>query len=153
MQSSQTKFTIRDARKSDVSFIVDLIESTFKDCIILTHGTWNKQDQYNSWERDLNTDYHKIIEVERKPIGLFAKSENNSKIVLDLVFILPEYQGSGIGSNILQSLISEAQEASKSLSLKVLKSNAKAKQFYEQKGFLVVKEDDKRFYLNYNKPN
>ncbi len=142
-------YTIRDSGKGDLDFILGLIEQTFKECIIEAHGEWNEAGQRVHWQNTLDSNLHKIIEVDNTPIGLYAAKEDANQVILDLLFITPEYQGNGIGSALVDQLIADAKKKSKSLTLDVLKSNTKAKTFYEDKGFSVIKEDTKRFYLQY----
>ncbi len=144
-------YTIRNSERGDLDFILDPTRETFKEHVIKAHGKWDKTKQRKDWETNLDPEFHKIIELNRKRIGLYATTEDSVNITLDLVFLTPEYQGKGIGSQIVNNLIEEAEKKSKSLTLKVLRSNIDARTFYENKGFQVVKEDEKRFYLEYQK--
>jgi hypothetical protein len=54
-------FTLRHSKKSDLNFIISLIESTFKTHIIKTWGSWDIESQYDYWSKNLNPSVHKII--------------------------------------------------------------------------------------------
>jgi GNAT superfamily N-acetyltransferase len=143
-------YNIRNSKPEDLDFILDLVEETFKEHIIKTHGKWNLNEQHEYWQNNLDPAYHKIIESNKDPIGIYAVSRRQDEIVLDLIFLLPEYQGLGIGSNLLFKLIEESKNKSKKLRLRSLRSNRKAIEFYLKKGFKIYKEDEKRIYLELN---
>ena len=57
---------------------------------------------------------------------------------LDQLYILPQAQGSGVGSSLLKI----AQEPHARLHLWTFQRNQRARRFYESKGFVLVKETD-----------
>lgn len=61
-----------------------------------------------------------------------------------MLYLLPDFQGLGIGSSLVSSLQCEAAERRVPLRLKVLKVNP-AKRFYERMGF-SVKEETEYFF-------
>ena len=146
-----TTFKFRNSRKSDLDFVINLIRSTFKDHIIQTWGEWDENSQYEYWKKNLNPKLHKIIVSDNLDIGLYSIVEDNLSIELNLIFLIPEFQNKGIGKQIVTSLLETANKKSKSVKLKVLKSNLKALKFYESLKFKIVKETKERFHLEYTK--
>lgn len=140
-------FIIRDSKPEDLDFILELVEETFKEHIMKTHGKWNLNEQREYWQNNLDPAYHKIIESNKDPIGIYAVSRRQDEIVLDLIFLLPEYQGQGIGSHLLAELINESKQGRNPLRLRSLRSNQAAIDFYLHKGFKIYQEDGKRIYL------
>lgn len=57
---------------------------------------------------------------------------------IDQLYVLPEAQGRGIGTRLLEV----AKAAYPALSLWTFQRNAAARRFYEKHGFLVVDESD-----------
>lgn len=57
---------------------------------------------------------------------------------VDHLYVLPEAQGCGVGSRLLQI----AKDASTGLSLWTFQRNQRARQFYESGGFVLVRETD-----------
>jgi len=83
-----------------------------------------------------------VLHVERDP----------GDIWLGQLFILPEYQGQGIGTRLLRELKSEAAQARKPLRLRVLTVNP-AKQLYEREGFAVFTTTFGRTYMQWAPPD
>ena len=62
--------------------------------------------------------------------------------------LLPEYQGRGIGRQVIEDLQREARSSGVPLKLSVLKVNP-AKRLYERLGFVVVQEKATSFEMCY----
>ena len=60
--------------------------------------------------------------------------------IRDRIQILPQFQGKGIASRLIDQLVSTAHESSIDVVLSVLKVNP-ARSLYERLGFIVVSED------------
>ncbi len=73
-----------------------------------------------------------VYEIESRIVGFYALYENN----LAAIFVLPSFQGKGIGKQLLNH--AKAQRAV--LSLSVYKENQASYQFYLSQGFTVVGE-------------
>ncbi|MUK93942.1 N-acetyltransferase [Aliivibrio fischeri] len=73
-----------------------------------------------------------VIERDSKIVGFYSLYEN----MLAAIFVLPEYQGQGIG----KQLIAHAKEQCPELTLNVYTENVSSYQFYLSQGFTVVSE-------------
>ncbi|HAS6309254.1 TPA: N-acetyltransferase [Vibrio vulnificus] len=73
-----------------------------------------------------------VYEAESKVVGFYALYENS----LAAIFVSPEFQGKGIG----KQLLSHAKAQRAVLSLSVYKENQASYQFYLSQGFQVVSE-------------
>jgi len=83
-------------------------------------------------------------------IGDLAISGTGSGLNIDGIYILPEYQGKGIGSFIINDLIREASHSGESIYLQVFKTNP-ARELYQRLGFEFSGETDTH-YLMQKKP-
>lgn len=63
--------------------------------------------------------------------------------------ILPEYRGKGIGTEVLEGLIKEAEDAGKKITLEVFHNNPRAQNLYEKLGFRVIQENEKQKIMEY----
>lgn len=145
-------YNLRNATLKDLDFILHLIETSFKNCIVKTWGKWNTQEQYSIWQEKLSSEKKfNIIQENEKDIWLFYKKSSKKNIDIEWLFLLPEFQGKWIGGHIINQLIQKSIKESKSLSLQSLKSNIKAIEFYKKIGFVIVNEDDKRYYFMYER--
>jgi ribosomal protein S18 acetylase RimI-like enzyme len=62
--------------------------------------------------------------------------------------IVPEKQGRGFGSTILEKLLADAVQANVPVSLSVLKANP-ARHLYERLGFRIVKEKAQAYDMEF----
>jgi len=97
-----------------------------------------------------NFDSAEIILLSGTPVGLLkvVRGEDNWDLVQ--IQILPEKQGGGLGSIILEKLLADADEAGASVSLSVLRANP-ARRWYERLGFPTVGENDKAYDMRYGR--
>ncbi|OEA00822.1 N-acetyltransferase [Vibrio parahaemolyticus] len=84
-----------------------------------------------------------VYEIESKIVGFYALYEST----LAAIFVFPEFQGKGIG----KQLLSHAKAQRAILSLSVYKENQASYQFYLSHGFTVVSEqrDEHTGHLEY----
>lgn len=97
--------------------------------------------------KQLKPNLLKIV-VKNLTAGYVYYKEEDSKIVVDVFTLLPEYRNNGLGSLILQDFIEKADELNKPIFLDTFKSNP-AKKFYEKNGFVVVDENYSHYILRY----
>lgn len=69
---------------------------------------------------------------------------SNGKSELAAIYLLPQYQGKGIGSSLLQEGIS-ILDGVKEIFINVEKDNFVGRNFYKAKGFTIVNEFDENF--------
>ncbi|MCG7561701.1 GNAT family N-acetyltransferase [Pseudoalteromonas sp. McH1-42] len=81
--------------------------------------------------------------------SLYERQPKLRELVMDGIAITESHRGRGIGTQLLDSIISYAQSHHySSIRLDVINSNPRAKKLYEAKGFVVV-ETDYFPYLNW----
>lgn len=87
-----------------------------------------------------------VAEVEGEVIGFinFSSLNENNESELSAIYINPEYQGHGIGTQLLQTCTSALTKL-KVIYLDVEKENNIGLSFYKKKGFEVVDEYDDNF--------
>lgn len=87
-----------------------------------------------------------VAEVDGNIVGFanFSPVSDEGKAELGAIYLYPEYQGKGIGSTLLQQGINDLNGI-KEIYINVEKDNQIGKNFYDAKGFQVVKEFDDDF--------
>jgi len=146
---NQQKYTFRKARPGDFGFLYELNKITMKNHVVQTWGKWDEKEQMDYLKKIFKPEDYQIILVNSKEAGTLVVIEKDNKIKIDRLQIMPEFQGSGIGTAILDKLITKTQKNQKSLCLTVLKSNERAKQLYEKKGFQVTRENNERYFMSF----
>ena len=106
-----------------------------------------------SMQRRLERSFLFVAEIAGKIVGFanFSPVREDGKVELGAIYLLPEQQGKGIGSALLQKGI-DVLDGIKEIYINVERENKIGKTFYEAKGFEVVKEFDDEFDGHILKP-
>ena len=110
------------------------------------HGSWDADFQAAKFADATAIARHQVILCDGKDVGCLHTDEFSDHVRLYRIWLLPEYQNQGLGSQVLASLINRADDLGLPLKLTVLRSNP-AKQLYERLGFNVKKETDTHFEM------
>lgn len=137
-------FTTRRSTIDDAPLFYAVIDKTMRDFIMATWGRWDEDRVQRESEKSSLAD-SKIIQIGGVNAGVFRAIRCSTHIELDQIYLLPEYQRMGIGSALIDELITEASKAQIPIRLRVLVVNP-AKQFYERFGFIVT-EATPEFFL------
>ncbi len=131
------KLTLNTATEADFEFVRKVHHLAYRDMVIRQYGEWDDsiQDEFfkNSWDRLP----HKIIVCDGEPCGYCCLLESEDAIDVMELAILPEWQGKGIGSDLLKTVIEKGKSLGVSSRLNVMKTNDGAKRLYERLGFEV----------------
>ena len=104
-------------------------------------------EQYWGWDESHQRELHNarfashdfsIIGFRGTNVGYFATSNTSENLTLHQLFILPEYQGRGIGSACMTEIVNKAKMEQKPVMLQVLKINTRAIAFYQRLGFKIA---------------
>ncbi|MFD2655992.1 GNAT family N-acetyltransferase [Gracilibacillus thailandensis] len=87
-----------------------------------------------------------VAEMEEQLVGFanFSTVKNNGEVELHAIYLMPAYQGKGIGTSLLDKGIQKLQ-AVKEIYVDVEKENSIGRHFYDAKGFQEVEEFDDNF--------
>ncbi|PID15660.1 GNAT family N-acetyltransferase [Sporosarcina sp. P34] len=87
-----------------------------------------------------------VAEVDHKVMGFadFSTLDEDGKSELRAIYLYPDQQGKGMGSALIQKGI-EVLKDMREILVEVEKENIVGRNFYEAKGFEVVKEYDENF--------
>jgi GNAT superfamily N-acetyltransferase len=136
------------ATDTDKGYFRNLNELCYRQIVTEQYGAWNKeiQDKYFSekWE---NQAFEKIIDNEIVVGGIWTQEFDNY-IKLREILIHPNYQGQGIGTNILLEEIDRAKRSGKEIRLRALLKN-RVYNLYKRLGFMETDRDENHFYMVY----
>jgi GNAT superfamily N-acetyltransferase len=143
---TSTNFTIRRSSADDAPLFYDVIEQTMREFIMATWGRWNESRvRQESLEDSISPDAQ-VIQVGDIAVGVCLIERSPTHIQLEQIYLLPEYQRLGIGSVLIQSLITEASQSHIPIRLRVMTVNP-AKKFYEKFGFIVTEVTPEFFFM------
>ncbi|WP_430787547.1 N-acetyltransferase family protein [Virgibacillus flavescens] len=97
-------------------------------------------------KKRLETSYLFLAEVNGEVVGFanFSPIKKDGSAELGAIYLLPAFQGAGIGTKLLKLGISKLKGAAE-IYINVEKENKSGRTFYEAKGFETVSEFDDDF--------
>jgi len=140
----------RQATDDDLDFLYAMHVATMKEYVDQTWG-WDDAFQESVFRERYAPVQIQVIAFDGKDIGMISLEEREDDIFLRAIEILPEYQGKGIGTTIIQQVINDAALKLKPVHLQVLKVNP-VKGLYERLGFSVIEETDTHFIMRTSLP-
>ena len=148
---SQAEITIRNWTREDFSIVKNILLETWKNTYtfireedILTH--FEKHYSEDRLIEILNDPFSKgiIAEVNSVPVGWLKLFEDliNKKFFVSSLYVLPEYQGFGLGKKLLNEAYRIAKEKHfPKVWLGVMKQNVKSLDWYKNLGFVFDEEE------------
>ena len=137
---------VRKAQATDSEFVFAVKKAAFREYV---EQIWGWEDTY---QRDLHNRRFasqdlRIIQFRGIDVGFLATSNTSDTLNVDQIYILPEYQGRGIGAACMGRIIDNASREQKPVTLQVLKINTRATAFYQRLGFTIVDENSTHFQM------
>jgi ribosomal protein S18 acetylase RimI-like enzyme len=135
--------SLRPVSPGDEDFLFALYASTRADLSILEESQREAilRMQYKAlrmhFEKDLPDADHKIVLLDGRPIGKLTVVRAEKEIRIAEIALLPENRGSGLGSQVIEEVLAEADAKGLSVSL-YADQHSMAVQWYQRLGFSVV---------------
>ena len=148
---SQAKITLRNWTREDFSIVKNILLQTWKNTYtfiptedILTH--FEKHYSEDRLIEILNDPFSQgiVADVNSVPVGWLKLFEDhiNKKFFVSSLYVLPEYQGFGLGKKLLNEAYKIAKEKHFSkVWLGVMKQNVKSLEWYKNLGFIFTEEE------------
>ena len=148
---SQAEIILRNWTKKDFPIVKNILLTTWKDTYsfipekdILSH--FKKFYSKNILIEMFNDPFTKgiLAEVNSTPAGWMKLFEDliNKRFYVSSLYVLPAFQGFGLGKRLLNESYSIAKEKQlDKVWLGVMKQNVKALEWYQSLGFVFVEEE------------
>ena len=82
-----------------------------------------------------------VAEVDGVVVGISSVGPHENYLVLWKLYVLPEYQGKGIGSALVESVVESAMGVHPEIRISYLEGNTAAGDFYRGKGFVEISRE------------
>jgi ribosomal protein S18 acetylase RimI-like enzyme len=138
---------LRDVNKNDFSWLFDLRSKTMSKYILDSGDQFSYESQTDRIMKEF--DSINIVRIEDRDVGMFKVKQETDKWTIIQIQILPEYQGLGIGKNLILDCQEKAVSQRIPVYLSVLKVNP-AKSLYERLGFEIVEVKEKSYTMRYS---
>ena len=139
-------YTLRSATNDDYEFLYQLHRATMKAYIEVIWG-WEESWQREYFQAKWDPTKRNIIQIEEDDAGVLVIENRQGQYYLGLIEILPEYQGRGVGTAVIQDFLAAAEAQNLPATLHVLKSNDPARKLYERLGFTIIAEEKHKYKM------
>lgn len=143
------EYSLRPATDEDYEFMYTVSKRTMREYVEAIWG-WDERMQRRMHEVSWNPDHYQVIVVDGQDAGRLSVDAYDTYLYLNNIQILPEFQGRGLGTQIIRDMLTSAGD--RSVKLRVLRGNP-AKRLYERLGFKVVRESEERFWMEWSTDN
>lgn len=140
------ELNIRKAIASDSEFVFTVKKAAYREYVEQVWG-WDDSYQQERHNKEFTSYDFCIIQFSGTDVGILVTSHTSDALKINQVYILPEYQGKGIGSACLARIIGDANLEGKSVVLQVLKVNTRGIDLYQRLGLTIVDEDSIYFQM------
>jgi ribosomal protein S18 acetylase RimI-like enzyme len=139
--------TLRAATFDDADFLFHLHRAAMQTYVAQTWGTWDEEWQLQHFGQHFDPSVCQIIMLHGQDIGVISVVRQVNGIFLSNLELLPAYRGRGIGTDLIKTLLAEAQQNGIALTLQVLKVNP-ARRLYERLGFVISGETATHYQMS-----
>lgn len=117
--------------------------------LVEAYFPWDASQQEELQKKSFHYDRAWILSRGSQNTGFLQLQETSFSIEIEKFYLLPEWQGLGIGTTLFEGIINHANKEGKKLTLSVLKNN-RAKSLYQRLGFTVQDENHYKFMMEWN---
>lgn len=142
-------FALRPSQSADANLFYNVTEQTMRAHVLAAGGIWDEEQRRRESAEDSANPNASIVSVGAIEAGILVVERGPHEVHLQDLYLLPRYQGQGIGTALVSALQKEAKARCVPLCLQVLKVNS-AKRFYERLGFSVLEETEYFFHMRYS---
>lgn len=141
----RAEITLRSATQEDANFLWELHCAALKPHVSAVYG-WDETFQRRYYLENYSTLHNSVIQVKGVDAGVIAIEETKLGYILSSIELLPEYQGMGIGTELINDLLEQAGARGLPVCLRTLKDSP-ARSLYERLGFQVIGETDVHYWM------
>ena len=131
---------LRKASMTDLDLTFEIKKAALKDHISATFGPWDEAWQLAEHRKDFSSGQLEVIVADGMDVGYAWIKRTPKSLYLVDICVFPEHQGTGIGTEIIGRLLTEAKNSHLPVELGVFKSNHAAIRLYTRLGFEQISE-------------
>ena len=139
-------YQLRTATEADVPILYRIHRWTMFDYVNTIWG-WEEEDQERRFQDYFRNAHIQVITVNSRDVGFLDVARSHNYIEVRNVELVPTMQGQGIGTAIMEDVITEAGRESLHVKLQVLKRNQGAKRLYQRLGFIIWDETPTHYLM------
>ncbi|MEO6536495.1 MAG: GNAT family N-acetyltransferase [Candidatus Paceibacterota bacterium] len=147
-EKPQNALSRRHATGTDVEFARKIHRAAMHDVVAKQFGSWDEEIQNESFDASWSPETSEIINDGDTKIGYCDIAYAPDYIYVRNLYISPEYQGKGVGTQILNEVLTKAKEMNIPVGLEVLKEN-QARELYKKLGFKDLEEGSTKYFMEF----
>jgi GNAT superfamily N-acetyltransferase len=136
----------RPATEKDKEFVYGTMKQAYRELVQRVFGDWDEASIRAGFEDDWARGGFEIVSRGDDPVGALWTTDEGDFLRLREIFLLPRYQGGGIGAMLIREEIRRARSAGKPLRLRVVKGN-RAIGLYRRLGFVPCGGEGERLWM------
>jgi len=146
---SSHRVKLRTATAGDEEVLLEIYASTRADELAVTNWSAPEREAFVRMQFAAQRDYyrtqypngdHRLILANGHPAGRLYTAENEDEIRILDITVLPHLRRAGIGTPLINEVLSRAKEAGKPVRIFVETLNP-SRRLFERLGFTVIEED------------
>lgn len=142
------KYQLENAKAEDTNLLIKYkLNNIFEYSKDLELEEITKINNYVNSKIPKQINNYKIIKSDNKTIGCLLVEKHLDGVILDEIFIEEEHRNNGIGTEIINNILSNYCI----VYLWVYKDNIKAIKLYEKFGFAIIDNTETRYFMKYSK--
>ena len=141
------RISLRPATERDYDFVWWLHGATMRTYVEAIWG-WDEAVQRRLFQERFDPPRIEIIECDGEAAGYISVERSEESIFLSSIEIAPDFQGQGIGTDLIRGLQDEAERRGVPLKLRVLQGNP-ARRLYKRLGFEATEETETHIKMSW----
>jgi ribosomal protein S18 acetylase RimI-like enzyme len=149
MLARMCEIELRQATAAHVDFLWETFRVSMKKYITQARGEWDEQREQTQFRNQLDLTTSRVIHANDVKVGFITAPVKDNSLWIHTICIAPAHQNRGIGTQVIRSMIAQAEKQRIGLYLSVLKVNP-ARRLYERLGFEVIEETRHHFKMRFH---
>ncbi|WP_185859197.1 GNAT family N-acetyltransferase [Vreelandella populi] len=134
------------AVESDLDFVWSAYSNAYQEVVECQFGAWEGKLQRSAFDEKWHQGGFEVLQLNGTSVGAVWVTNEGAFLQLREIFLAPENQGRGIGSQVVRQELEKAQAVGMSLRLRVLKQS-RAIALYERLGFTRCGETQDQYWM------
>ena len=139
-------YSYREAERTEKEAVFKLYCLVMRRHISQIWG-WDDAWQDNDFSTHFDPRRITLVHKGRELVGYSHVENRDGQLFIRMIVVHPHHQRNGVGTKLLESVITSGKEQSKRIGLEVFKTNNEAKKFYERHGFNVEGETSSSYVM------
>jgi len=119
--------------------------------IVEVWGTWDEARWADFFRGHFDPTRYQVVVVDGEDAGALSVERREGEIYLDTVEVAPHYQGRGLGTALIQSVLEDARSRGLPVTLQVNRAN-RSRRLYERLGFVEIDRTDTHDLMRWAPP-